>query len=377
MAMSSPASALIHEPRLMSAAIRLGRFSGAEVVADASAFLLAGLFGGAVYVHLQRSVPTLSDEVASVIAVVCGIAVLACVFLHEASHAIVAKRRGLTLRSIRLSLYGGYSVIEGTPSARSEFLVSAAGPVASLALGIVFLAGPLLLGGDTPIGAAMWALGVANVAIGALNLLPGFPLDGGRIVRSVLARGGRDRVRATRAATTLGRAIGVAAILVGVFLVVTQEMIGLFWIAAGWALASTAVSAGRREEMSVAFAGMTALDVMRPTPDAVSGDSTISNALDLFEVTSRLGALPVEMLGRVVGVIGRDEVDSISPSRWPSMRVSAVMTRIGPGDVVEADAPLDSLVLRLSGVDGRVVVVQEGIVVGIIESSDLRATLGR
>lgn len=360
----------------MNGAIRLGRLSGAEVVADASAFLLAGLFGGAVFIHLQQVVPGMSAEVASVLGVVSGIAVVGCVFLHEASHVVVARRRGLTVRSIRLYMFGGYSVIDGVPSARTEFLVSIAGPVVSVSLGLLLLSGPLLLGGDTPVGAAMWALGLANVTIGVFNLLPGFPLDGGRIVRSMLSRGGRDRVRATRIVTRFGRVIGVAVMGVGAFLVVTRHMAGLFWIVAGWFLATTAVSAGRREELSAAFDGMTVADAMRPTPDAVSGNATISNVLDLYEIGPRLRSLPVEMSGRVVGVIGQDEVDSISPSRWPSMRVRALMTKIGPADIVEAEAPLESLLLRPAGLSGRAIVVRDGVVVGIIDGDALAGVLG-
>lgn len=355
----------------MKGAIRLGRFVGVEVVADASALLLAGIFGGAVYIHLQQRVSGLTGEVAGVLAVVCGIAVVGCVFLHEASHVVVARRRGLTVRSIRLYLFGGYSVIDGAPTPRTEFLVSVAGPVVSVALGLMLWSGSLLIGSDSPIGATMWALGLANVAIGVFNLLPGFPLDGGRVLRSVLSRGGRDRVKATRIVSRLGRVLGLVVMAMGAFLLVTRHMAGLAWIVAGWFLVGAAVSTGRREELSAAFDGVVVADVMRSTPDAVSGDSTISTVLDLYEIGPRLRSLPVEVSGRVVGVVGQDEVDSISPSRWPSMRVRALMTKIGPADIVDADAPLESLLLRPSWLSGRAVVVRDGAVVGIIDGPAL------
>jgi len=116
---------------------------------------------------------------------------------------------------------------------------------------------------------------------------------------------------------------------------------------------------------------------MRETAEAVDANSTISDLLDSYVVGPRLRPLPVQMSGRVVGIIGQEEIDSISPSRWPSLRVRALMTRIGPADVVEADAPLESLLLRPAGASGGAVVVKDGIVVGMIDGVALASVLGR
>lgn len=360
----------------MTGAIRLGKLAGVDVVADASAFLLAALFGGAIFVRLRQLWPDTSVESLGIIAVLGGLGIVGCVFVHEASHVLVALRRGLSVRSIRLYMFGGYSVIDGVPSPRTELLVAGAGPLASLLLGVVILAGSVLVGEESLIGSALWMLGVASIAIGVLNFLPGFPLDGARMVRSVLAMGGRDRVQATRVVITIGRGLGVASILLGGYLLVRGSGVGLFWVVGGWYLATSAGSAGKREELSAAFDGMLVADVMRTTPDAVDATSTIASVLDLFAIGPRLRSLPVELSGRVIGVVGQDEIDSVSPSRWPSMRVSSVMTKIGPADVVEADAPLDSLLLRPAGLSGRAVVVREGVVVGIIDGRALASVLG-
>jgi Zn-dependent protease len=324
----------------MNGAIRLGRLAGVVVVADASAFLLALLFGGAVFVRLSNLSPEASLESIGILAVLGGLGVVGCVFVHEASHVLVALKRGLSVRSIRLYMFGGYSVIDGAPTPRTEFLVAGVGPLASLLLGLAFLAGPYFLGADSLIGSTSWALGLASVAIGVFNLLPGFPLDGGRIVRSVLARGGRDRVRATRTVTTIGRALGAVSMVAGVYLLATRHTTGLFWLVGGWFLATSAASAGKREELSAAFDGLLVEDVMRVTPDAIGANETIATVLDLYAIGPRLRALPVEMFGKVVGVIGQDEIDSVAPSRWPSTKAQSVMARIGPADVVEAEAPL-------------------------------------
>jgi predicted transcriptional regulator len=114
---------------------------------------------------------------------------------------------------------------------------------------------------------------------------------------------------------------------------------------------------------------------MRRTDDAVDGNATVSDVLDLYAIGPRLRSQPVAMDGRVVGVIGQDEIDSVAPSRWPSVRARSLMSKIGPADVVEADAPLESLLLRPSGVSGRAVVVEEGTVVGIIDGQALAQVL--
>jgi Zn-dependent protease len=361
----------------MSGAVRLGRFAGVDVVAEASAFLLVVLFGGAVFIYLGQTVPGADVEPAGLFALLAGVTMVGCVFLHEASHVVVAVRRGLAVRSMRLYMLGGYSVIDGTPTPKTEFLVSIAGPASSVLIGLVMMVASYLVGTGNLVGATFWSLGLANIAVGVFNLLPGFPLDGGRIVRSILARGGRDRSKATRTVSMIGRAMGLATVGVGVALLAVREASGLFLLAVGWSLATTAVSAGRREELSASFDGLTIGDVMRATPEAVSGNATISEVLSVYGMGPRLRSLPVEITGRVVGVIGQEEIDSIAPSRWPSMRTRALMSKIGPADVVGADDPFESLLLRPAGASGRAIVVRDGTVVGIIDGQALGTILGR
>jgi len=116
----------------VNGAVRLGRFAGVDVVADASTFLLGLLFGGVVFVYIGQTVPNASAEIGGLFAALAGVAVIGCVFLHEASHVVVALRRGLAVRSIRLYVFGGYSVIDGAPTPRTELLVSIAGPASSV-----------------------------------------------------------------------------------------------------------------------------------------------------------------------------------------------------------------------------------------------------
>lgn len=358
----------------MRTGIRLGNAFGAPVVADASAFLLALVFAAVVVIDLRLS-DLGSPERNWVIALVAGASLVVGVVVHELSHAFVAIRQGLHVRAIRIYLFGGYSVIDGAPSASTEALVSLAGPIASIVMGVVTWIMALIVGSNTAIGRTLFVLAMANAAIGLFNLIPGFPLDGGRVLRGVLAARGTDRVTATRIVSRVGQWTGYLCVGAGVVLLVRATGVGLFVLAIGWFLASAAGSAGRREVFSASFDGMTVRDAMRPTPDAISGSVTISTMLDHHAIGPRLKSLPVALDGRVVGVIGQDEVDSVAPSRWPSMRVRSLMTPIGPRDVVDADQPLETVLMGPGGKPRRVVVTDTGVVVGIIESADLARIL--
>ncbi|NHZ70669.1 MAG: hypothetical protein GWP18_03420, partial [Proteobacteria bacterium] len=344
----------------MSGGIRLGRPFGAPLVADASVFVLVALFALAVLVDLGVAEVSGSSAARGGVAVGAGLLVVLSVLLHELSHVVMAKRRGLPVRSIRLYMFGGYSVIAGEPSPLDEFEVAAVGPVVSIGLGGIF-AGIAWSAGDASVfGRAAWLLMLANVAIGLFNLIPGFPLDGARVLRGVLTTANRDRVAATRLVTSIGRFTGWATMVGGVALLVRRQPYGLFVIAGGWFVAHNATSSGRREELSAAFDGITVADVMRPTPEAVSGDWTVSTLLNLHALGPDLRSLPVEVDGRVVGVIGQEEIDTVSPSRWPSARVSTLMAEVGPSDVVDGEEPLETLLLRPDGAELRAVVARDG-----------------
>jgi len=354
----------------MKSGIRLGSLDGAPIVADASAFVLALLFAVAVLIDLRQS-EVGSPDTDWIIAAVAGVLVVGCILVHELAHAVAANRLGMNVRAIRLYLFGGYSIIDGVGSSRAEFVVSAAGPLASLFLALLFFATGFTIGSGSAIGRTAMALAAANAAIGVFNLIPGFPLDGGRMLRGVLTARGMDRVKATGMVTRIGAVFGWVTMGAGIVVLIRLGPMGLLVIAAGWFLASSASSAGRREQLSAAFDGLLISDAMRPTPDAISGTATVSNVLDLYAMGPRLKSLPVAVDGRVVGVLGQDEIDNVAPSRWPSARAMSLMTAIGPDDVVEADESLDVLLLRQAGAARRVVVIDDGVTVGIIEGEDL------
>lgn len=350
----------------MNGGIRLGTLGGIELVADASASVLALLFAVVVMVDLLSRDLVASNERAVAFGMFAGAMIVGCVFVHEAAHAFVAKLKGQHVLSIRVMIFGGYSVIEGEPEPMTEFQVAAAGPAASILLGFGFWMLQLADFGDG-FTATMRALALANLAIGLFNLFPGFPLDGGRLLRGLVAERTGNRVVATRLVARVGRYTGWAVLIVGCGLLVMREPFGFFWIVVGWFLAATAVQTGRREELAVAYSGRTARSVMRPVERAVPGSMQVATMVDTYSMGDDMHAEPVEVDGHVVGVIGHDELDATAPARWVSTRVDRIMTHIGPDDVVEADQSLQTLILSRHDTARRLIVVEDNTVVGIIE----------
>lgn len=361
----------------MRGGIRFGKVMGIPVVADVSAFVLALLFGLAVVIELNQA-DVASDKTANVVAgVVAGVAIILCIAAHELSHAVVARLSGLSVQEIRLFMFGGYSVVSGEATPREELAVAAFGPITSLALGGFFAAIPIFVDVGPVAESVLASLALANVAIAVFNLIPGFPLDGAWILRNVLTTSRRNRVAATRIVTSVGRYTGWVVAAVGAVLLYDRQAVGVVLVVAGYFMAKISVSSGHREELSAAFDGVVVSDIMRSTPEAVSGDWTISTMLNLHELGPRLRSLPVEIDGRVVGIIGQDEIDAIAPARWPSVRVRSLMTDIGPSDIVEWTDPLDSLLLRHGGEGGRAIVVRNNQVVGVVDGPSMEDALRR
>lgn len=358
----------------MTRGIRVARLAGVDVVADVSVVGIAALLAWALFVDLSARYPFESSARLGILAVAGSVIFLMAILAHEWSHALVARRRGLTVRLIALFVFGGYSVIEpGDETPADEIVVSVAGPIASLAIGGVLAALAAVVPAED-VTRVLTILALANVAVAAFNLLPGLPLDGGRILRAALWRRRGDRVAATERAVQWGRVLGLVVVGSGIFALLRfRNFSGIWLVVVGWFLFRAAATAGRRETLAERMSGLTASDVMRQAPDAVPGMMAVSDLVETYQSGPRLRSLPVEVDGRVRGLIGEKEIERLSPGRRQAARVSAVMSPIGPGDVAEAAMPLERLLARASGPTGRVVVVEEGRVVGIIEGPELAA----
>ncbi len=360
----------------MRRGFRLGSVQGVDVIADLSLFIIAGLLTWSLYADLSGAFPGSSADALLLAAVSGGFLFLASIFLHELSHSIVALRRGLKVRRIRLFIFGGVSEIEEEAQNPSdELAVTLAGPATSLALGIAFVAigWPLASAMAMPARIAL-ILGFANLSIAVFNLLPGLPLDGGRLLRALVWRRSGDRGKATRLAVLTGRGLGILLMITGAALVfLMADFSALWFMAIGWFLYEAASTSAVQEQFLSRIEGLAVGDVMRHTDMGVDGKSTVADALELHAWGDKLRPLPVDVDGRITGVFGTREVMRVDDADRGTTLVRDAMSVVGPADVVQIDTPLRKALTPGEGTAGVLVVVDAGEVVGLLTAEELSA----
>lgn len=256
------------------------------------------------------------------------------VLLHELAHALVARRRGLAVEEITIFVFGGPPNVEQeAPDARSEAVIAGAGPLVSLALAGIALGLWLLTRDATTELAALasgvcWWVGMSNLLLAGFNLIPGFPMDGGRLLRAALWGATRDFMRATRLATIGGRAFAYGMIALGLAWAVGGEVILGIWLAfIGWFLNQAAEGSYRRVEFSQLVQGIRVGDVMDRDVAVVGPNLTLDTLVDQHLMTGRASLYPVTMDGTLVGTVDISQVSRVPRSSWSSTRVTDVMTR--------------------------------------------------
>jgi Zn-dependent protease/CBS domain-containing protein len=322
------------------------------------------------------------------VAVGAAVAMLffASVLVHELSHAVVARRYGIQVRDITLFIFGGAATLEGdakTPG--QEALIAAAGPVSSLLLGLVLVGASLLI--DQPhVGAITGWLGIINLSLAIFNIIPAFPMDGGRILRAVLWRVRGDQFAATRGAAVVGRLFGYLLIALGVWWAFTGDFSGLWLALIGWFLSNAAGATVQQLGIQRSLAGVKVRDVMDPEPASVSPNETIADLVNGRLVRGDGRSFLVRHDdGGLAGIVSLSDVRRVSRDDWPEARVTDIMTRyvdiarVSPDDELGNALELlqDREVNQLPVVedDGRTIV---GLLTrtGILRLIDTRLKLG-
>ncbi|HEY2301650.1 MAG TPA: site-2 protease family protein [Acidimicrobiales bacterium] len=371
----------------MKESVRLGRIAGVTIGFNWSlvliaAFLAIGL-GNARFPTEAPGYPGLSYAAAGV---VTALAFLACILIHEISHAVVAKHEGLPVDGIVLWLMGGYTRIGADPSAPgAEFRISGAGPLASLLLGLA-AGGAAVTGhhlGISRLGVSMleW-LAMINILLAVFNILPGSPLDGGRILHAGVWAWTHDRWRASRLAAQAGRVIGVLLVFAGVAFgfLAGSPVDGLWFVVIGWFL----FSASRMEERAALLLhhldGLSAADVMAPFPSVAPGWLTVQAFLEQFGGADGSAVMLLQQwAGGVSALTTLDDLRAVpQTARWSTraIDISVPLERLpvaGPGESAEA------AIRRMEADDAKwVLVVDAGHIVGAIsEQMFLQAAAAR
>jgi Zn-dependent protease len=299
----------------MPASIQLGRVAGIPVGLHYSWLIIATLIAFSLADYFRTSEPAWDGAAVWGTAVITAVLFFVALLAHEMSHALVARRRGLRVRSITLFALGGIARIDAAGNtAATEVLVAVVGPVTSVIIGIGCLAGATALGwtpgGQNDVMAALlgW-LGSINVLLAAFNLIPGYPLDGGRILRGVLWGLYDNLERATRHATRVGQVVAATLMFFGVYQFFAGGRIDGLWLGfIGWFLLSAAEAEYTQVTVSESLRGIRVADVMASDCDAVS-DALASMA------QQDVNQLPVLTGGRLAGIITRGHILQLLQAR--------------------------------------------------------------
>lgn len=362
----------------MKQSLRLGRVAGIPVGANWSVLVILVLIADIVArTVLPRADAGRPAGVYWAVAIPTSVLFLASLLAHEGAHAAIARRRGLGVRSITLWMLGGVAQLDGEPqSARADLAIAAAGPLTSLLLGgllfgVAEAAGSV--GVPVAIVAALAWTGATNAFLAAFNLLPGAPLDGGRILRALVWMRSGDRRRGDRAATGAGQVMGAALAGAGVAqLIFLGQTAGLWLALIGWFLIVAAGSEARSRAVQEAAAGVSVRELMVPEPECAPAWRPVGEFIATVAARSRQSVFPVTGFdGRPCGAVGLDRLSRIPPGRSGD-RVDAVAAPLPQEYVAGPDEPAASLAGRMPVAGALLaVVVTGGRVVGMVTVDDL------
>jgi len=324
--------------------IRLGKVFGIQIGLHYSWFLIALLIVFSLNAQFHLAKPGWSTGLVLALAIATAVLFFGSLLLHELAHSLVAQAHGFPVREITLFALGGVSQIEGeSPDAKTEFQIAIVGPLTSFVIGFVCLGAVLAMpGAVTPARAMLTWLGYINLGLGAFNLVPGYPLDGGRVLRSLLWWKSGDADRATRTAAATGQIVGGLFITLGIVQFFIGANFGGLWIVfIGWFLLQAAGETRRRAGLKRAFQDVKVSDIMSHDCATVDGRQSIQDLVERLFHTGRRCFVVMDD-GHVAGLITPHEIRQVNRSQWPVTLVDSVMRPLEGLQAVRPDAPLGS-----------------------------------
>jgi Zn-dependent protease len=368
----------------MNSTVSLGRIAGIQIGLNwtlfIAFFLIAASLAGSL---LPADVPGYSAAAYTVAGLAAVVLFYGSLLAHELGHAIVARRLGTRVDGITLWLFGGVARLSGdSPSGSAELKITLVGPAITIAVGAIFavIAAALQTVNAFPLTADVLAwLARINFLLAAFNLIPAFPLDGGRVLRAILWKTMHNRIRATTIAAWLGRAFGFVLIGAGaVELFLTRSFINGLWLALlGWFLIQAAGSQEMQTQLQGSLAGVRARDVMVPGPTPAPDWVTVEEFIARFAALSHATGFPVQdFSGQLSGLVTLRELASVPMQARAITRVRDIALPLSRVPVAGPDEMLVDVLRRLDDPDGTHILVMVGPqLIGLISPADIRRTL--
>jgi Zn-dependent protease/CBS domain-containing protein len=364
----------------MSHALRIGRVGGIDIYIHFSWIIalilftisLASSWFPRIYPHASVPNYLLSGLIASLL-------LFLSVLLHELGHSLVARTYGLPVKNIVLFIFGGVSNIEEeAPSAGVEFKVTAIGPLVSLLIaGVCFLLWFPLRFTPSPIEGILQVLWLSNLLIGIFNLLPGFPLDGGRILKAIVWKFTGSPTKATHTAANVGMLIAYLLIVWGIFQFFSGDTLNGIWIGfIGWFLLSASLAERTQSTFEATFSGVNVEQVMNRDPLRVPANISLQRLVDEYLLPEGLPSALVMQGDNLAGLITLANIRQIPRDNWPQTPIGLVMT---PADHLPVLSPEQSLrsalhLLTEANTD-QLPVVQNGHLMGILSREEFMRSL--
>lgn len=362
-------------PLLQSASgVPIARLFGIEVRVGFGWVLVLAFIGALAVQEIQTIAPTIDDATAWSLGALVAAGFFVSSVAHDLVHAIVARRRGLPMPAVVVSFFGGATPLDPIASnARDDLAIAAAGPLASLAIaavcGVLAIVVAPLGGIFEAVSDAFATLLVLNVLLGGINLLPAYPLDGGRIVRALAWGRTGSEPRSWRIAAETGRLAGLAAIVVGALLLLFVNAVNGAMVAlSGWFLVLSSRTIRDRVRVDALIGDLHVRDAMDDSNVTVHPSLTLDTfASQLLDGEGGTTAVPVTDEDRVVGLVGVRQVQRLKRDKWPGTRVSEVMVQPPRLAFLGPDDPLGEAVLKLqrANTDG-LPVLDAGRLIGVL-----------
>lgn len=357
---------------------RLFKLLGFEVKVHPSWLIIAGLIvwslSSGLFPHYFEN---LSTATYWWMGVVGAIGLFLSIIAHELSHSLIARKFGLPIKGITLFLFGGVAeMTEEPPSAKSEFYMAIAGPIASIAIGIVFLGFNFIANAalfSKPIHGVISYLGFINILLAGFNLLPAFPLDGGRVLRSALWAWKKNLKWATHIASRIGTGFGIALIILGGLTFFSGNLVGgMWWALIGMFLYSASKMSYQQLLMRRALEGETVSSFMRKDPVTVSPSLSLEELVKDYVYKFHFKMFPVVDQSKLIGCVTTRQIKEIPQDEWGNHTVGELAAKCSNENTIAPDDDATKALKMMKQNDNsRLMVTQNSNLVGVISLKDL------
>lgn len=355
----------------MPGSLRIGKIFGIEISIHFSWIIILVLMTWSLAVGWFTPLyPGWSTITYWLVSLIAALLLFVSVLVHELAHSVVARARGLPVKNITLFVFGGVSNIEKEPGSPGvEFQIAVVGPLTSLLIGGLSYLLLLALGSNTtPVAAILSYLAISNVILGIFNLIPGFPLDGGRVLRSIVWKVSGSLSRATRIVTIVGQIVAYLFILLGIWEFFGGNLIGGLWIGfIGWFLLSSAQSANSEVMLQSVFRGVTVAEVMNTSPMTVPANISLQKLVNEYLLPLGLRSVLVTQADQLAGLITLSDIRHIPREDWEKVPVGHAMIPRERLHIVSPQQSLNDVLPLMAGRDvNQLPVVQDDRLVGVL-----------